>query len=92
MPWLTVVIFLPLVGVPVLGLWRGASDLNARAVALVVSLATFLVVPQPRVGRFLLELTGSRARTVDVKGTPWLGADAGRVPRSAACGHSRGAV
>jgi NADH-quinone oxidoreductase subunit M len=43
MPWLTVVIFLPLVGVPVLALWRRASDLHARAVALVVSLATFLV-------------------------------------------------
>ena len=43
MPWLTVVIFLPLVGVPVLALWRGVSDLHARTVALVVSLATFLV-------------------------------------------------
>ena len=43
MPWLTVLIFLPLVGIPVLALWRGASDVQARAVALVVSLATFLV-------------------------------------------------
>ena len=43
MPWLTVLIFLPLVGIPVLALWRGASDLQARAVALVVSLASFLV-------------------------------------------------
>ena len=43
MPWLTVLIFLPLVGIPVLALWRGASDVQARAVALVVSLASFLV-------------------------------------------------
>src|SRR4030095_5779122 len=42
-PWLTVVFCLPLVGIPVLALWRGSSDLHARTVALVVSLATFLV-------------------------------------------------
>ena len=32
MPWLTVLIFLPLVGIPVLALWRGASDVQARVV------------------------------------------------------------
>jgi NADH-quinone oxidoreductase subunit M len=43
MPWLTVVIFLPLVGIPVLALWRRASDGQARTVALVVALANLLV-------------------------------------------------
>ena len=43
MPWLTLVIFLPLVGIPVLGLWTRASDAQARVAALVVALATFLV-------------------------------------------------
>ena len=43
MPWLTVVIFLPLIGVPVLALWTRVTDVQARAVALVVALATFLV-------------------------------------------------
>src|SRR5262245_41303011 len=43
MPWLTVVIFLPLAGVPVLAAWMRATDVQARVVALVVSLATFLV-------------------------------------------------
>ena len=43
MPWLTVVIFLPLVGLPVLGLWTRATDVQTRVVALVVALATFLV-------------------------------------------------
>src|ERR687887_2291675 len=43
MPWLTVVIFLPLVGLPVLALWTRGTDVQARAVALVVALATCLV-------------------------------------------------
>jgi NADH-quinone oxidoreductase subunit M len=41
--WLTLLIFLPLVGIPVLALWRGASDNQARAVALVVAVADLLV-------------------------------------------------
>src|SRR4029453_9517652 len=41
MPWLTVLIFLPLVGIPVLALWRGARDVQARALAPVVSPASF---------------------------------------------------
>jgi NADH-quinone oxidoreductase subunit M len=43
MPWLTVVIFLPLAGLPVLAAWTKATDVQARVVALVVALATFLV-------------------------------------------------
>ena len=43
MPWLTVLILLPLVGVPVLALWRGASNTQARAVALGVAVADLLV-------------------------------------------------
>ena len=43
MPWLTVLIFLPLVGVAALALWRGASDAQARSVALVVSVADLVV-------------------------------------------------
>jgi len=42
-PWLTLVIFLPLVGVPVLLLWRTMPDDTARWIALAVSLAVFLV-------------------------------------------------
>jgi NADH-quinone oxidoreductase subunit M len=42
-PWLTVLIFLPLVGIPVLALWRGATDQQARVFALVVSIADLLV-------------------------------------------------
>ena len=41
--WLTLVIFLPLVGIPVLLLWRGATDNQARTVALVVAVADLLV-------------------------------------------------
>jgi NADH-quinone oxidoreductase subunit M len=41
--WLTLVIFLPLVGIPVLLLWRGATDTQARAIALVVAVADLLV-------------------------------------------------
>jgi len=40
MPWLTVVIFLPLVGLPVLAVWTKATEVQARVVALVFSLAT----------------------------------------------------
>ncbi len=41
--WLTVTAFLPLVGIPFLLLWPGMRDEVARAVALVVSVATFIV-------------------------------------------------
>ena len=41
--WLTLVIFLPLVGIPVLLLWRGATDNQARTVALFVAVADLLV-------------------------------------------------
>jgi NADH-quinone oxidoreductase subunit M len=43
MPWLTALIFLPLLGVAALALWRGASDAQARAVALLVALADLVV-------------------------------------------------
>jgi NADH-quinone oxidoreductase subunit M len=43
MPWLTVLIFLPLVGIPVLALWPRMSDAQARWVTLVVMVATFIV-------------------------------------------------
>jgi NADH-quinone oxidoreductase subunit M len=43
MPWLTVVVFLPLVGVVALALRPRASDAQARAVALVVALADLVV-------------------------------------------------
>ena len=43
MPWLSVLIFLPLVGVPVLLLWRGMTDAQARWLTLVVMLASFVV-------------------------------------------------
>ena len=42
-PWLSLVIFLPLVGIPVLLLWRGASDTQARAAAMVIAVADFVV-------------------------------------------------
>jgi NADH-quinone oxidoreductase subunit M len=51
MPWLTVLIFLPLVGVGILALWRGASDAQARVVALLVAVAD-LVVALGMVGAF----------------------------------------
>jgi NADH-quinone oxidoreductase subunit M len=41
--WLTLVIFLPLAGIPVLLLWRRATDNQARTVALVVAVADLLV-------------------------------------------------
>jgi NADH-quinone oxidoreductase subunit M len=40
-PWLTVTIFLPLVGIPLLFGWPRLSDRSARGIALVVSVATF---------------------------------------------------
>jgi NADH-quinone oxidoreductase subunit M len=43
MPWLTVVIFLPLIGVPVLLLWRGMTDAQARWLALVLMVADLIV-------------------------------------------------
>jgi NADH-quinone oxidoreductase subunit M len=43
MPWLTVTIFLPLAGILVLVVWRAVSDDVARAIALVASVATFIV-------------------------------------------------
>ncbi|HET7235056.1 MAG TPA: NADH-quinone oxidoreductase subunit M [Actinomycetota bacterium] len=51
MPWLTALIVLPLVGVVALAVWRGPSDAQARAVALVVALAD-LVVALGMVGAF----------------------------------------
>src|SRR6476619_155241 len=41
MPWLTVTLFLPLVGAVLVLLVPGRSDLVSRGVALVVTLATF---------------------------------------------------
>ncbi len=41
--WLTLVIFLPLAGIPILALWRGATDTQVRSVALVVAIADLLV-------------------------------------------------
>jgi NADH-quinone oxidoreductase subunit M len=43
MPWLTLLVFLPLIGVPVLLLWRGMTDPQAKWLALVVMVADFLV-------------------------------------------------
>jgi NADH-quinone oxidoreductase subunit M len=43
MPWLTLVIFVPLAGLPVLLLWRGMKDGHAKWVALVVMVADLLV-------------------------------------------------
>ena len=51
MPWLSVLILLPLFGVAILALWRGASDAQARAVALLVAVAD-LVVALGMVGAF----------------------------------------
>jgi NADH-quinone oxidoreductase subunit M len=51
MRWLTVSTFLPLIGVAVLLAWRRVPDDVARAIALVVSIATF-VVSLGMLGRF----------------------------------------
>src|SRR5207248_5799481 len=40
-PWLTVTVFLPLAGIPLLFAWPRLSDRSARGIALVVSVATF---------------------------------------------------
>jgi NADH-quinone oxidoreductase subunit M len=40
-PWLTVTIFLPLAGLPLLFAWPRLSDRSARAIGLIVSVATF---------------------------------------------------
>ena len=57
MRWLTLTTFLPLVGVLVLLAWRNASDDVARAIALVVSLATF-AVSLGMLGRFETGVAG----------------------------------
>ena len=43
MPWLSLLIFLPLVGVPALLFWRGMTDGQARWLTLVLMLACFVV-------------------------------------------------
>ena len=57
MPWLTVTTFLPLAGVPILLVWPRMRDDAARVVALVVSIATFLV-SLGMLGRFDGSLAG----------------------------------
>jgi NADH-quinone oxidoreductase subunit M len=57
MPWLTVLIFLPLVGIPVLALWPKLSDAQARWVALVVMVAT-LILALGALGAFDPEASG----------------------------------
>ncbi|MGH2635457.1 MAG: complex I subunit 4 family protein [Actinomycetota bacterium] len=57
MPWLTLVIFLPLVGVPVLLLWKGMSDTQARWLTLAVMVAD-LIVALGVLGAFDPELSG----------------------------------
>jgi NADH-quinone oxidoreductase subunit M len=44
MPWLSVLVFLPLVGIPVLLLWRGMGDAQAKWLTLVVMAADLVVV------------------------------------------------
>ncbi len=43
MPWLTLVIVVPLVGLPVLALWRSITDDAARWVGMLATLTTFIV-------------------------------------------------
>ena len=43
MAWLSIVIFLPLVGIPVLLLWRGMTDTQAKILTMVVMAADFVV-------------------------------------------------
>jgi NADH-quinone oxidoreductase subunit M len=57
MPWLTVTTFLPVVGVVLLLVWPRVADDVARGVALVVSIATFLV-SLGMLGRFDGSLAG----------------------------------
>jgi len=57
MPWLSALIFLPLIGVPVLLLWRGMTDAQARWLTLVVMIAC-LVVSLGALGAFDTERSG----------------------------------
>ncbi len=57
MPWLSVLIFLPLIGVPVLLLWRGMTDAQARWLTLLVMIACF-VVSLGVLGAFDIERSG----------------------------------
>ena len=57
MPWLSVLVFLPLVGIPVLLLWRGMGDARAKWLTLVVMVAD-LVVAMGVLGAFDPERSG----------------------------------
>ena len=57
MPWLSVLVFLPLVGIPVLLLWKGMGDARARWLTLVV-MAADLVVAMGVLGAFDPERSG----------------------------------
>jgi NADH-quinone oxidoreductase subunit M len=57
MPWLSVVVFLPLIGVPILLLWRGMTDGQARWLTLLVMVAD-LVVAFGALGAFDPERSG----------------------------------
>ena len=67
MRWLTVTTFLPLLGVLVLVAWRGVRDDLARWIALVVTLATF-IVSLGVLGRFDPEVAGFQL----VERTTWI--------------------
>ena len=67
MRWLSVTVFLPLVGVPVLLAWPRIRDDAARYVALVASAATFIVSL-----RVLGEFDGSRAGLQLVESATWV--------------------
>jgi NADH-quinone oxidoreductase subunit M len=68
MPWLTVVTFLPLVGVPVLLAWRRVPSDVARWIALAIAVATF-IVSLGMLGRF--EPSASGFQMVEQAG--WVG-------------------
>jgi NADH-quinone oxidoreductase subunit M len=57
MPWLSVLVFLPLVGIPILLLWKGMGDAQAKWVTLVV-MAADLVVAMGVLGAFDPERSG----------------------------------
>jgi NADH-quinone oxidoreductase subunit M len=57
MPWLSVLVFLPLVGIPVLLLWKGMGDARAKWLTLVV-MAADLVVAMGVLGAFDPERSG----------------------------------